>query len=111
MLTRKERLTKKEFQQAYKNSKTFYSNNFILKSSTNNKQMNSYGVMISKKVSKKSVIRNKLKRQILEIIRLNKQCINNGYSCIFVVKESAINLSYQAIEKEIIYLLKKAKIS
>lgn len=64
---------------------------------------------MSKKVGK-SVVRNKIKRQIKEIIRKNYDFINSGWDIVFSVKPAAVQLNYAQIEKEIISLLKRGRI-
>lgn len=62
------------------------------------------------KVSKKAVVRNRLKRQMREIVRLllKEQKIPQGYYLLFVSKLAAIDKSYAEISQEVHSLLKKA---
>ncbi len=68
-----------------------------------------YGMSIGKKFGN-AVERNKMKRQIRSIIRLNQTLINDKYEFILVIKPKANQLDYQTIEIEILKLLKKLKI-
>lgn len=58
-----------------------------------------------------SVERNKIKRQIRSIIRLNQDLINNDSEFVIVIKPQASELNYEEINKYILYLLKKLQIT
>ena len=79
----------------------------FLKENTNNYFR--FGLSIGKKYGN-AVSRNKIKRQIRSIVRLNKTEIIGGYDFIIVIKPQANRLTYQEIEEQIIGLLKKQKI-
>lgn len=70
----------------------------------NNLEISRLGVSISKKVGKAHV-RNKIKRQIKEIIRLNEDKIKLGYDLVFVVRVKAKDKSYQELECSLLKLL------
>lgn len=59
-----------------------------------NIQINNYyfGITVSKKLGN-AVLRNKIRRQIKNIIDQNKY--ENGYNCIIMVKKSFIELDYK----------------
>lgn len=69
-----------------------------------------FGISISKKVSKKAVIRNRLKRQIKGVIRSKLLSIIPGWKIIIVVKPKAIECKYEHFLRELEELLKQAKI-
>lgn len=64
------------------------------------------GISISKKVSKKAVIRNRIKRQIRSAIMANWQLIAPGAQIIIVVKPKAIKCKYEHFLRELEKLLK-----
>lgn len=59
-----------------------------------------FGFIISTKISKKAVIRNKLKRTMSEVIRVNLDKIKRGYDILFLVKPSIVKLERELLEKE-----------
>ena len=70
----------------------------------------SFGISISKKVSKKAVVRNRIKRQIKGAIRTYLQGIEAGWKIVIVVKPKAIECKYEHFLRELEELLKQAKI-
>ena len=69
-----------------------------------------FGISISKKVSKKAVIRNRIKRQIKGIVRSNLEAIAPGWKVVIVIKPKAIECKYEHFLRELEELFKKAKI-
>ena len=69
-----------------------------------------FGISISKKVSKKAVIRNRIKRQIKGVIRGNLKTIAPNWKVVIVVKPKAIECKYEHFLRELEELLKQAKI-
>ena len=69
-----------------------------------------FGISISKKVSKKAVIRNRIKRQIKGVIRSKLQAISPGWKIVIVVKPKAIECNYEHFLRELEKLLKETKI-
>lgn len=104
------RLTKNlEFINIYKSGRRVSSLFFVMYIKKNDLGYSRLGVSVSKKVGK-SVIRNKIKRQIKEIVRQNYDFINSGWDIVFSVKPAAVQLNYAQMEKEIINLLKRGRI-
>ena len=67
-----------------------------------------YGITVPKKVGK-AYIRNKLKRQIKNIIITNEKDIQTSYNYVIIIKEPAKNLQYQLLEEELLKLMKKVR--
>lgn len=59
-----------------------------------------FGFIISAKISKKAVVRNKIKRIMSEVIRKNLDKLKNGYDVLFLIKPSIVKLDTDTIEKE-----------
>lgn len=68
-----------------------------------------YGITVPKKVGK-AHIRNKLKRQVKNIIRTNEKDIQNNFSYVIIIKEVILELNYVEMTKELLNLLKKVRI-
>ncbi len=65
-----------------------------------------FGISISKKVSKKAVVRNRIKRQLKGAIMDNLSLIPPGGKIVIVVKPKAIKCKYEHFLRELEELLK-----
>jgi len=112
MLAAENRLTKeREIVAVLKGGKTFFSDNFILKTQEKKQKVSRGTFIISKKVAKKAVLRNKLKRRLREIIRKKIANFTKNIDFIIIVKKTTDPaLSFKVITTEIDNLLKKAKL-
>ena len=108
MLPQKYRLSRqKDFEDIFKQKKSSSSQFLSLFWRFNNLGFPRLAVVVSTKISKKAVARNRLRRQLQEIIRLNFKKIKPGFDTVVVVKTGLIKREYLFIEKEFINLLKK----
>lgn len=108
----------KEISRVFKNGIFLFSDHISLcyKEISNTKsEYNKIAVSIPKKQFKSAVKRNKLKRQIKEVYRLNKDIINSFseqyslyYNMVFVYNSKKI-IPYQAVKDQITGLLKKMR--
>lgn len=70
------------------------------------------GFVVGKKIHKSAVKRNRIKRQMREVIRLmlKKGMIKHGFMLAVMAKPLILAQNYQEIEKDIVGGLKKAKV-
>ena len=68
-----------------------------------------YGITIPKKLGK-AHIRNKLKRQLKNIIINNEKDIQTNINYVIIIKELSVNLNYEELQNEFINLIKKVRI-
>lgn len=59
-----------------------------------------FGFIVSTKISKKAVIRNRIKRIMSEIIRINLDKLKSGYDVLFLIKHQAVKISREELEIE-----------
>ena len=85
--------------------KNKYFSVYFIKSKENNK----YGITIPKKVGK-AYIRNKLKRQVKNIIITNEFNIQKPFNYVIIIKEASLLLKYNEMANELLNLLKKVGI-
>ena len=67
-----------------------------------------YGITVPKKVGKAHT-RNRLKRQIKNIIMTNEKDIQNNINYVIIIKEASLELSYEEMSYELLNLLKKVR--
>jgi len=65
-----------------------------------------YGITVPKKIGH-AVIRNKLKRQLKNIIIQNEKTIQDSYNYVIIVKETSLTLDYEGLNKNLLELMKK----
>lgn len=68
------------------------------------------GFVVSKKISKKAVIRNKIKRQLREIVRPKIKNFEQGVDLIIFTKPEILGKNFLEIKKAVDELFKKANI-
>lgn len=110
MLRQENRLRRKrDVDNVFKKGKTIAGKLIFLKIIKNNLNNSRFGFVISTKISKKAVIRNKIKRQLREIIRKNLPNIKPGFDVLIIAKPEIIDKKYQDIKEEVERLLNKAR--
>ena len=67
---------------------------------------NLYGISIPTKIGN-ATIRNKLKRQVKNIIDNNKNYIQSSYNYVIILRKSLLEVDYRSKERELINLFKK----
>ena len=65
-----------------------------------------YGITVPKKVGK-AVLRNRLKRQVKNIISNNEKYIQSNYNYVIIIKEPSIELNYDGLTNNLLDLIKK----
>jgi len=107
MLNKQNRLTKrKEFAFLYKNGKRVYGTSLNLVYFTTKLNHARFGFVVSKKVGK-AYVRNKIKRQLREIVRANIDKFSTKCNYIYVAKPEIVGKEYKQIETEVLTLLNK----
>lgn len=71
-------------------------------------ELTRYGFSISKKLGK-AVIRNRIKRTLREICRLNEQWFLRGYDYVVIPKKDAVEKSYRDLEEDLFKLARRQK--
>jgi ribonuclease P protein component len=98
-----------DFSKIIEKNKPYKNNYFTVFVEKNNQNNYRFGISIGKKVGN-AVIRNKIKRQIKNILDTLNYKIIPEYDCIIIVKSNIINLSFNQIKEELIIVLNKVNI-
>jgi len=111
MLFNRNRLRKKkDFEKVLKEGKSFREDSLVLKIKKNKLQEVRFGFIVSQKVSKKAVIRNKVKRRLREAVKEEINKIRKGFDIILISLPSIKGKDFQEIKTTIKKLFNKAKI-
>ena len=94
----------------YRNGKIERSNFLTVKYLPNQRrQLSRFSVVVSKKITKKAVVRNRIRRRIYEIIRQEIPNIKSVYDVVIIINSLEINqLAYLELKSKIINLFQKA---
>lgn len=98
-----------EFKRVYSGGKNYWNRNLILYVKKNSVGNSRVGYSITKKIGN-SVVRNKIRRRMKEIYRLNFNSIKSNYDLIFIPKKNVVNISYKELESAMLHILKLAGI-
>jgi len=101
---------KKDFERVFKEGKGFKEDFLFLKFYLNNLKKSRFGIIVSQKISKKAIIRNKIKRRIRAVINSKLPKIKKGMDIVLVVLPGLETKDFWEIEDTINRLFEKAKI-
>ncbi|MCP6719293.1 MAG: ribonuclease P protein component [Patescibacteria group bacterium] len=111
MLADKNRLRKKkDIEKVLRKGKSFKQDFLILKVNRGELKQVRFGFVVSKKVSKKAVIRNKIKRRLREIMKSKIDELKKGLDIILIVLPKTETKDFLEIKEVVEKLLKKSKI-
>ncbi|NOU94764.1 ribonuclease P protein component [Paenibacillus sp. LMG 31456] len=108
-MEKKNRLTKREyFDKVYRGGKSVANHQFVLYSYARHQQAGfRLGISVSKKLGN-AVVRNRIRRMVKEIVRLNAQRFPVGYDLILIARKPVVGMAYAEMEKSIFHVLKRA---
>ena len=110
MLEKKNRICKnKEFDRVF-TGQSFYAKFLGLKVGDSRFSETRIGVLVGLKVSKKAVIRNKLKRQIRSIISQELPLLKDGKDLVVITLPSIIDVDFKELQDALKTGLKKLKL-
>lgn len=101
---------KKTFDEVFKEGRGFKEEFLFLKLKKNNLKMTRFGFIVGRRISKKAVIRNKIKRKLRELVRLKLKEIKKGFDVILIAIPGIEAKNFWEIEKTLAKLFKKAKL-
>jgi len=78
---------------------------FVIYNKDNNLDIKRFGIAVSKK-NGSAVIRNRMKRITREILNKNKNMFKNSNDYIIIVKRNALDYTFNALEEDILNIIK-----
>lgn len=111
MLPKANRLKrKKDFEEIFKKGKGLKEDFLFLKIKGSKLKESRFGFIVSLKVSKKAVVRNKVKRRLREAVKKELLKIKPGIDGVFIAQKGIEKKSFLETEEVVNKLLAKAKI-
>ncbi len=109
MLKKEFRIRKqKEFDRIFKKGAYFSERFLALKTVENNLEISKFGFIVSNKISKKAVERNRIKRLLREVVRLKYNEIKPGFDAIFIFRGKEVKKSFDEVDTVVENLLKRS---
>ena len=94
-----------DFQNVYRNGKSYANKYLVMYVLENNTNRNRLGISASKKVGN-SVVRHRFARLVRESYRLHENIFNSGLDIVVVARKNAASVGYAEIEGALLHLLK-----
>ncbi len=111
MLKKINRLKKRyQFNYVYKSGEHFSANHMVLYVVSSKTKNIKVGLAVTKKVGH-AVVRNKVRRQLREILRAQVPNLKQNHNIIVVAKDNITEASFETLSNELIKLIKKAGLS
>lgn len=100
---------KKDFQEVFKRGRSIKNNLFVFKFMSAITPETRFGIVISKSVSKKAVVRNKIRRRVSEAIKGNLDKIKGNKDIVIVCLPGIKSKEFKDIEMSVEDVIKKIK--
>jgi len=111
MLAKINRLRKdKDFANLARSGRSYYGQELGLRCRPNNLSQSRWGFVVSKKVDKRAVMRNKIKRRLRAIVRQNLPRLRSGFDVMVLTRAEIKALTYQQLREKFLSLLEKANL-
>lgn len=95
-----------EFRQAYNRGKNAGTRHLVLYARRNRYGRNRVGITVSNKLGN-AVVRNRVRRRLREIYRLNEDKLGPSWDIVIVARVSAVDAEYRALESAFIESCRK----
>ena len=92
-----------DFQNVYKNGKSYANKYLVMYVLKNETKKNRIGISVSKKVGN-SVIRHRITRLIRESYRLQEEMFNSGLDIVVIARSTAREVGFKEIESALMHL-------
>lgn len=111
MLPKLHRLTAdKDFTKVFKGGRSFHGDGISIRVAPNQVGESRFAFVVSAKVSKKAVVRNRLRRRMREAVRKMLGGVVKGRDIVVMTKPQAAELTFDEVSRTLESLLKKARL-
>ena len=93
----------RDFQNVYKNGKSYANKYLVMYIQENQMEKNRIGISVSKKVGN-SVIRHRITRLVRESYRLQEDVFNSSLDIVVIARGAAREVGYKEIESALLHL-------
>ena len=90
-----------DFRRIYARGKSAVSPCVVIYCRKNRLSINRVGFTVSRKMGK-AVVRNRVRRRLREIMRLNQNCLEQGYDLILVARTRAVEADFRRLEADVL---------
>lgn len=99
---------REDFQRVYREGRSFANSQFVVYWRRREEPGPfRLGVSVSAKLGK-AVVRNRMRRMVKEIVRLNADKLQDQVDLILIVRKPALEMSFWDMEKSVLHVLRKA---
>lgn len=111
MLSKNHRLKKtKEIERVFEKGHWYQQDFISLKLFKNQLGVSRFAIIVSTKIDKRAVVRNKIRRWLSEMIRKKLPAITAGYDILLIPKKEISHKNYQEAEKALDNIFKKSSL-
>ena len=97
----------RDFSRIVKNNKPFKYKGYAVYLELKKEEYYKFGISVSKKIAN-AVGRNKIKRQVREII--SKNIYEKNFNCIIIIRRSYLENDFEQNKEDLLFILKKLKL-
>lgn len=102
--------TKADFDYVFKKGKIYHSKGISAKVAKNKLGITRLGFIISTKVHKKAVKRNKVRRRLRTIFGRHLQDLKSGLDVVILTRKDVLEMSFDDLKESAEHLIKKAEL-
>lgn len=95
-----------EFLRVQNTGERLYAKQFLILYTPGVTPQNRLGVVVTRKVDKRAVMRNHIKRRLREVFRLSQQNIQCPFDFVIIARKNAVDCSYAEVERQILGALR-----
>ena len=92
----------REFARLREKSSKVYSAHFLILITPSESNVSRLGITVSSKIDKRAVVRNKIKRRIRDIFRVNRSRLRSNFDIVIIARKNAGDLSFEEVKREIL---------